>query len=116
MTDLEKLKYIKTSLEQQCMLAIRSTSVVEDRLDIEKTYYSQIQTFENAISALEKQIPKKPIRANRAIEKDGRLFMNDDNEYWKCPICTDYDVPLRENQRYCHYCGQVLDWSDISND
>ena len=64
------------------------------------------------MQALEKQIPKKPIKANKAIEIDGQLFMNDDNEYWKCPICTLYDVPLRVNQRYCHYCGQALDWSD----
>lgn len=64
--------------------------------------------FENAISALEKQIPKKAIRASRAIEKDGQLFMNDDNEYWKCPMCANYDVPLRENQQYCHYCGQKI--------
>ena len=68
--------------------------------------------YDMALSALEKQIPKKPIRANRAIEIDGQFVMIDENEYWKCPICTHYDVPLRENQKYCHYCGQVLDWSD----
>jgi hypothetical protein len=65
-----------------------------------------------AIKALNKQIPKKPIKANRIIKKDGSLFLNDDNEYWKCPICTKYDVPLLENQEYCHCCGQALDWGD----
>lgn len=62
--------------------------------------------------ALEKQVPKKPIKANRAIEIGGQLFMKDENEYWKCPICVNYDVPLRENQQYCHYCGQKIDWGE----
>lgn len=71
-----------------------------------------VEEIEMAIDALEKQIPRKPIKANRIINKNGQLFLNDDNEYCKCPICTLYDVPLRENQRYCHYCGQALDWDD----
>lgn len=67
---------------------------------------------EVSINALEKQIPKKPIRANRIIKKDGAFFLNDDNEYFKCPVCTTYDVPLLINQQHCHCCGQALDWSD----
>lgn len=62
--------------------------------------------------AIEKQLPKKPIRANRIIKKNGEFFLNDDNEYWKCPICTKFDVPLLENQPSCHWCGQALDWSE----
>lgn len=75
-------------------------------------YTMLCEALDIAERAIEKQISKKPIRANRAVEKDGQLFMNDDNEYWKCPTCTLYDVPLRENQKYCHYCGQAIDWSD----
>lgn len=65
-------------------------------------------SFENAygmaIQALEKQIPKKPV-------KDGKWS-------YKCPCCggdaeTDcgdnfYDYRLD----YCNGCGQKLDWSD----
>ena len=75
-------------------------------------YTMLCEALDIAERTIEKQISKKPIRANRAVEKDGQLFMNDDNEYWKCPTCTLYDVPLRENQKYCHYCGQAIDWSD----
>ena len=74
-------------------------------------YTMLCEALDIAKEAIEKQIPKKPIRANRAIKINGQLFMNDDNEFLKCPTCTLYDVPLRENQRYCHYCGQALDWS-----
>ena len=62
------------------------------------------------IKALEKQIPQKPIRANNIITKGSAFYLDEDNEYWKCPVCTQYSVPLRENQKRCHYCGQAIDW------
>ena len=65
---------------------------------------------EMAIDALKKQIPQKPIRANRIIFKNGTAYLNDDNEYWKCPMCTSLDVPLLKNQHCCHNCGQSIDW------
>lgn len=65
--------------------------------------------FEMAKEALKKQIPRRPIKANRIVKEDGLYFLADENEYWKCPMCVLYDVPLRENQKYCHYCGQALD-------
>ena len=67
---------------------------------------------ELAIYALKKQTPEKPIRANRIIKKNGMFILSDDNEYWKCPICTKVDVVLRENQEYCHNCGQAIDWGE----
>jgi hypothetical protein len=63
-------------------------------------------------NALEKRIPKKPIRAHRIIKKNGMFILRDDNEYWKCPICIKADVVLLKNQKHCHDCGQALDWSD----
>lgn len=62
------------------------------------------ESIDMAIQALEKQIPKKPV-------KDGKWS-------YKCPCCggnaeTDcgdnfYDYRLD----YCNGCGQKLDWSD----
>ena len=46
-----------------------------------------ISAFDVAISALEKQIPKKPLQA--------------------CGHATD------KTMNYCPVCGQALDWSDI---
>lgn len=64
---------------------------------------------EMAIRALEKQIPKKPIR--HAVWED-----------FKCPACGSteirpYDTEYREYDKdcefkYCSDCGQKLDWSD----
>ena len=113
-TDLERLKYIKNEFEKQYMLAIRSTSIIEDRLDIEETYCPQIQTFENAISALEKQMPRKvEILTYQPLINSG----------WehRCPNCGcavgknnnlgfAYEEYLEPNESYCCSCGQALDW------
>ena len=55
-------------------------------------------------SALEKQIPKKPIK--------------DEYGFLHCPYCDydDYslmhDSSFSDRYNYCCYCGQALDWSD----
>lgn len=52
------------------------------------------------ISALEKQIPKKPIKGGK-----GDLS------------CSCGLIIQRKNRRtclyYCHNCGQAIDWSDV---
>lgn len=52
-------------------------------------------TFEMAIKALEKQIPRKPVEVRNEIV---------------CPTCKT----LVGSSPYCRYCGQALDWSDIT--
>ena len=54
--------------------------------------------FETAISALEKQILKKPYKDN-----DNGIY---EKEY--CPTCHRSLFP---NDHHCR-CGQALDWSD----
>lgn len=65
------------------------------------------ESFENAyamaIKALEKQIPKKPIKSK---EQKIRYV----NTYY-CPTCnlgfTGFNIA-----KWCYHCGQKLDWSD----
>lgn len=60
-----------------------------------------------ALKALEKQIPKEPIERFTG------------NEYvCECPIChgltdTPNEVVIQSVQ-HCSWCGQKLDWSEIS--
>ena len=56
---------------------------------------------ELAISALEKQIPKKPIKSDREIRYC---------EVWKCHNCG-FEWSGRVVD-YCYKCGQAIDWSD----
>lgn len=52
-----------------------------------------------ACEALEKQIPKKPIK------------LDDWGEYYKCPICDKYAVDnLGCKHKFCRECGQKFDW------
>lgn len=56
----------------------------------------EVDDMQNAINALEKQIPKKP------IYKEFEL-----GNYYECPICGD--ITLRD---FCGKCGQALDWEE----
>ncbi len=59
-----------------------------------------------AVDALEKQIPKKPIKCCPLNDQNEML---DENEYYKCPACG---LKFRKTYEYCHYCGQRLDWEN----
>ncbi len=80
-------------------------------------YYMLIEALDIAISALEKQIPKKPIlySKKKAEIKEG------DYIYVKCPSCGEYILScfhyppwneIQKSHKYCENCGQKLDWSD----
>lgn len=77
-------------------------------IDIRKNIQPIIggKSLDIAISAIEKQIPKKPLN----VEK----------HYYKCPYCKQ-DLGISEDDifvyemptpMYCSNCGQALDWSD----
>lgn len=61
-----------------------------------------------ANEALEKQIPKKPIKKNPvcyAKTKDGQEYYTFD---YFCPRCNEQ---IKLSEHHCK-CGQALDWSD----
>lgn len=82
---------------------------IEDENNDCKFTEDDYKANEMAIQALEKQIPKKPIRHTAW-------------EDFKCPACGSteirpYDTEYREYDKdckfeYCSDCGQKLDWSD----
>lgn len=63
------------------------------------------KSLDIAISALEKQIPKKPILDT---------IFSSGVKWWRCPVCNKIIVGCIANrpQKYCDDCGQALDWSD----
>ena len=71
-----------------------------------KTYMSYpngklCPTAEIAIEALEKQIPKKPIKSDTEIRYC---------EVWKCPSCG-FEWSTRVVD-FCYKCGQAIDWRE----
>lgn len=69
------------------------------------------KAIEIATAAIEKQIPKKPILTNYIVKVNGVDTLLDENEFTKCPSCTYKDIEVKHGQKYCHICGQLLDWS-----
>lgn len=69
------------------------------------------EAIEIATAAIEKQIPKKPIQVNYFVKVNGVDTMLDENEFSKCPSCTYKDIEVKHGQKYCHICGQLLNWS-----
>ena len=61
-----------------------------------------------AMQALEKQIPKKPIKKNPICyvkTKDGQEYFVFD---YFCPNCNEQ---IKPSEHHC-YCGQALEWGD----
>lgn len=83
MTAEEAIEYLKIT-----RFAAESGSVGEIQKDMCNT----------AIAALEKQIPKKPIKSDREIRYC---------EVWKCPKCG-FEWSGRVVD-YCYKCGQHID-------
>lgn len=61
-----------------------------------------------AVSALEKQIPKKP---NNITYDDGYV------EFWNCPNCHNQHTAFINDEQYkysyCPLCGQSIDWTEV---
>lgn len=83
--------------------------------------------IETAISALEKQIPKKPILYMN--EKSGMFvdyadghgeYKTQTNNWWRCPTCGEVvgqrvvvykRIHDQRKKNFCEKCGQAIDWS-----
>lgn len=62
------------------------------------------ETIKLAIEALEKHIPKKPIKYD--IDYSG-------NPLFRCPVCGDSwnSNEFGDGIEHCWTCGQAIDWS-----
>ena len=60
-----------------------------------------------AIQALEKQVPKKPVKCttNKPV-KIGNVTFSKGTSIYKCPNCGG----LITYYKYCCSCGQAIDW------
>lgn len=63
-----------------------------------------------AVSALEKQIPKKPDYEGDGYDENGELIY--DTAY--CPVCEhEFEFEINDwGCNFCSDCGQALDWRD----
>lgn len=87
MTEKEAIKAIRKEIDNFC----ESSEI--DCFNSDCDNCKIIVAYEKGIKALEKQIPKKPIKYKYEIV---------------CPSCKT----LVGSSPYCRYCGQALDWSE----
>lgn len=89
----------------ECALEFcKEQSVLEQYVSDEKWKH-----FDVAVSAIEKQIPKTPIKRNSVCYSksvEGEEFYAYD---YHCPLCG---VKVNGEKHHCP-CGQALDWNDI---
>ena len=71
----------------------------------DEIYKADIKALKTALSALEKQIPRKPLGG---IDFAG-------NEYRICCECSAIVQDGEWRANYCPDCGQALDWSDTDD-
>ena len=90
------------------------------------TMGEQKEALTMAISALEKQIPKKPVMGYAFSEKLREVIKRTDPERAEsktecCPVCRrtlrvsqfiKAQTGLRFGDPYCKRCGQAIDWED----
>ena len=85
--------------------------IIEDRqreMTKNRFLYTEAEISANgrAIEALEKQIPKKAVVAYNEMS----------DMYLVCPDCAKPIINVWSDAaympKYCHYCGQALDWGE----
>lgn len=122
---LKNLTYIKV-LENNA----HSNGVVHSESACKKDN-EDLVAIQTAISALEYQIPKKPVIGDTFSEKFQKAIIktgsNPDmvkGQSYKCPVCNHRIIMLWEVERnkriygwkckdiFCNKCGQALDWRD----
>lgn len=95
------------------MTVLEAISELKEIIDSEFQTEKQEEAYSIAISALEKQIPKRP------VETKVNFFMNLENIKeledvcrldFICPNCYEAVVGQPYTPNHCKHCGQKLDW------
>lgn len=65
-----------------------------------------------AIQALENQIAKKPAFVYTRFRHYGKHISDGQSidKCYKCPNCNSHVFHVFDDEKYCKYCGQKLDW------
>ena len=97
MTESEAIKELKEDI------ALYDNEITRLDASIGTPDRNLIDALDMAIQALEKQIPKKPIKSENQVVR----YVNT----YYCPICN-LGIAGTNIAKWCYHCGQKLDWSD----
>lgn len=76
--------------------------------------YEAIGTVEECREAVEKQTAKKPEFVDTRFMNNGKHISDGCQlqKCYKCPNCNQHIFHVWDDELYCKYCGQHIDWSD----
>ena len=85
-----------------------SIKILQKHIDLIKAYGGKCthEVRQEAIKALQKQIPMKPNNIKTIFDFSGRYYMTKGD----CPVCNIEE--LYKSDFYCNKCGQKLDWGE----
>lgn len=92
----EALKYFDNELN--CYSSSKNVSIM-----------TKAFAYQEAIKALEKQIPMKPANLKEMYMDFGNGQKIGVDAYGDCPTCKNH---LYNGANYCSKCGQKLDWGE----
>lgn len=98
--------YVNCGIYEMEELAIKALEEVKQ--------YRQIGTVEECRAAMEKQTAKKPEFVDTRFMHNGKHISDGCQlqKCYKCPNCNQHIFHVWDDELYCKYCGQLLDWSD----
>lgn len=76
--------------------------LTEERMDIDREEMKA--AIRKLIDAAQFRIKRKPDLKPKPLRNE--VF------WWQCPNCKAH-THANTMHRYCHYCGQALDWSSL---
>lgn len=76
--------------------------------------YRTIGTVEECCESAEKQTAKKPEFVDTRFMNNGKHISDGCQlqKCYKCPNCNQHIFHVWDDELYCKYCGQHIDWSD----
>lgn len=76
--------------------------------------YAAIGTVEECREAVEKQTAKKPEFVDTRFMNNGKHISDGCQlqKCYKCPNCNQHIFHVWDDELYCKYCGQHIDWRD----
>lgn len=76
--------------------------------------YRQIGTVEECHEAVEKQTAKKTEFVDTRFMNNGKHISDGCQlqKCYKCPNCNQHIFHVWDDELYCKYCGQHIDWRD----
>lgn len=74
--------------------------------------YRQIGTVEECREAVEKQTAKKPEFVDTRFMNNGKHISDGCQlqKCYRCPNCNQHIFHVWDDELYCKYCGQHIDW------